>query len=343
MRQLVHLHLTFLSFQFLLNHKTAISSWRSKSPISRLVLEINNRMIICCKGCAKCCDDCCKCLDKSCGQCCNAINECFKTPFSLCAFLTFLGVLVPSVVGAFMLLNKEDVGLYCKKPIGVHLIVMAGCNVLNFFFALYLFCKFRKPYEKPNEGNQGQNMNSSTLYDAPKETNVWQRMNKVLCYDFVTLFYMLILIFEFIWACLGHSWLGESGQICADFCPTTVKWDIVVLVIFWVFLGLGLIVGLTTLCIQACSEGSCTLDACCCGCIYCCTCGLCGKSSLTRSNSRRMQNVLFSYPATISECKLWVDRNSEKILRLWVWSCHHGPAEPCTNKLDEPAARAISR
>lgn len=190
-----------------------------------------------------------------------------------------------------MLLNNENVSKYCAKPIGVHLIVMAGCNVINFLFALYLFCKFRKPYEKTETSQNNQLTHSNSFYDAPKDTNVWQRMNKVLCYDFVTLFYILVLIFEIIWAIIGHNWLSQSGQICADFCPNTVKWDIVVLVIFWVFLGLGLIVGVSTICIQACSEGSCTFDACVCGCIYCCTCGVCGTQSVNKSNTKRMQNV----------------------------------------------------
>ena len=170
---------------------------------------------------------------------------------------------------------------------------MAACNVINFLYALYLYCKFRKPYEITNNGQAPPTTNTGTFYDMPKETNVWQRMNKILCYDFVTLFYMIILIFEIVWAIVGHSWLAASGSICSDNCPKSVSWDIVVIVIFWVYLGLGLLVGLTTLCIQACGEGSCTIDACCAGCIYCCTCGICGKSALSRSNTRRLQNVIY--------------------------------------------------
>lgn len=278
-------------------------------------------MIICCKGCGKCCDKCCSCIEQTCGDCCNGLNKCFNTPFSMCAFLTFLFVLVPAIVGVFMLLKMEEVGKYCVKPIGVHLAVMAACHLLNFLFALYLFCKFRKPYESTNNGNGGTINRSNSIYDAPKETNVWQRMVKILCYDFVTLFYVFVVIFEFAWAIVGHSWLAQSGRVCESFCPSTTGWDLALIIIWWVYLGIGLFVALLTICIQACDEGSCTCENCICGCIMCCTCGICGKTAVKRGNVHRLADVGFQLIIEqTAPRKFRMDRHCKEVFRFWMWS-----------------------
>jgi len=129
---------------------------------------------------------------------------------------------------------------------------------------------------------------ANSFYDAPRETNVWQRMVKILCYDFVTLFYMLVFIFQFVWAIIGHNWLSESGPICEAAAPSATGWDLGLLIVWWVYFGLGIFIALLTVCIQACDEGSCTCENCICGCIMCCTCGLCGKSSVRKGNVHRL-------------------------------------------------------
>ena len=245
-------------------------------------------MIICCKGCADCCDSCCKGIEKCCGGCCNAINKFFSTPFSLCSFATFFVVVVPSVIGLISLASVKSYGNICEKNIPLHLIIVAIGHLVNFLYAVYLFCKFRKPYEPTTDASKQHSGNASGLYDAPRETNVCQRLTKILCYDFVTLFYMLALAFQFVWAIIGHSWLSAVSPVCQELLGSAFTWDYILIVIFWAFIGIGLLVGAVTLCIQACEEGSCTWTSVCASCIYCCTCGQCCEQTLKTKNQERV-------------------------------------------------------
>ena len=245
-------------------------------------------MIICCKGCADCCDSCCKSIDECCGGCCNAINKFFSTPFSLCSFLTFFALIIPTIIGLISLSSANDTAGICEKNIPVHLVIMGVCHLLNFLYSIYLFCKFKNPYEKADAG-QPANTSTGSAYDAPKETNVMQRFTKILCYDFVTLFFIFVLLFEIVWAIIGSSWLSSISPLCSDALGSVVTWDNVLIIIFWCYLFIGVLVGCVTLCIQACEEGSCNWTSVCAGCIFCCTCGQCCESTLKTSNQKRIQ------------------------------------------------------
>lgn len=242
----------------------------------------------CCTSCNKCCNECCSGIEKCCGSCCNAINECFKTPFSLCATLTGVFVLGPAVAGVITLSNNEPASTFCDKPLVSHLVVMAAMHLVNFLFAIYLFCKFRKPYDRTQSDGQ---VIKNSIYDAPKETDICKRLTVLLCYDFVVVFYILALLFGFVWAIIGHSWLGSSSQLCKNTCPNLISWVYVLIIVFWVYVGLGIAIFLLTICIQACEEGSCGCEYVCGCCISCCTCGLCGSSMMKSSKEKRITSV----------------------------------------------------
>jgi len=179
----------------------------------------------------------------------------------------------------------------CQKDIRLHLIIMAICHIVNFLFSLYLFCKFKRPYDSAHPEAGRQTSTGSAFYDKPRETNICQRMTVVLCYDCAALFFMLVIGFSIVWAIIGSSWLGNMGPYCKSFNESIVYWDHVLIYIFWAFLAIGIAILMCTICIQSCDEGSCTGQACCGGCIYCCTCGLCGRTLMTSSNSKRLQQV----------------------------------------------------
>eukprot|EP01019_Chilodonella_uncinata_P003230 GABU01004087.1.p1 GENE.GABU01004087.1~~GABU01004087.1.p1 ORF type:complete len:158 (-),score=24.18 GABU01004087.1:57-530(-) len=144
------------------------------------------------------------------------------------------------------------------------------------------------------------------------ETDICKRLTVLLCYDFVVVFYILALLFGFVWAAIGHSWIGSSSQLCRDTCPNLITWTYILIIVFWVYVGLGAAIFLLTICIQACEEGSCGCEFICGCCITCCTCGLCGSSMMQSSKQKRM--------------------NSLRETKLISKSPHHGPPWPRSSR-----------
>lgn len=99
---------------------------------------------------------------------------------------------------------------------------------------------------------------------------MFERTCKLLCYDFITLFYMVLIGFEVVWAILGLFWLFSNSSACQALLSTTLA--IILLILLWVFLLFGACVTFLALSSAAYQEGSCSLGSllgCCWKCITC--------------------------------------------------------------------------
>jgi hypothetical protein len=122
----------------------------------------------------------------------------------------------------------------CRYPIGIFLIVMTVCLVLDFIFVFYL-------YRKYGAGNNKEH----TVDKDGKMKNVWQRAIHLLCYDCGVFMFMFVFIFQIVWASIGYNWIsGETSQ-CRDLSGLKYSW--IITIFFWVFLAIGFIIGVFTL------------------------------------------------------------------------------------------------
>lgn len=109
----------------------------------------------------------------------------------------------------------------------------------------------------------------------------------LLCYDFGVFFFMFVFIFQIFWAYQGFNWVGTERGACRDLKAFKFTWYLVVL--FWIFVLIGFIIGVFTLMFQAIDEGSCSCLNICYGCVFCCTCGMCNPKISKKEQNRRVE------------------------------------------------------
>ena len=120
-------------------------------------------------------------------------------------------------------------------------------NAVNFFFCLYLFCKYKEDYKEKNE-------------DGVEEKNVLQRTVNLILYDFVVCIYTFILItFFIVWTIIGLNISNNEPKNSA--CYTNNGGFVIIahninLIVMIVFLTVGFLAFVITVIITACDEGS---------------------------------------------------------------------------------------
>ena len=156
----------------------------------------------------------------------------------------------------------------CEKPLGLHLTLTAISHILNFFYCLYLFIRYGRPYNQEAEDSK------------LRENSVFERTGQLLCYDFVTLFYIFLLIFEIAWAIIGIDWISSNPSQCTSLPSATFA--LILLALLWIFLIFGLCIAFLAIVNIACEEGSCSVKYVLAGVIVCLTCGICQPKSIKK-------------------------------------------------------------
>jgi hypothetical protein len=122
-----------------------------------------------CKGCDDCCHDCCRgcevyipyiipSLKDCCGGYCDAIAECFSTPFSFCTLISSIVTFVPFILMIVAVLQssrydcveniKTDLIIMGMRYIYIYIYLNIGiANLLNFMFCVYLMCQYGRSYD----------------------------------------------------------------------------------------------------------------------------------------------------------------------------------------------------
>ena len=109
-----------------------------------------------------------------------------------------------------------------------------------------------------------------------EEKNILQRTLNLILYDYCICLYTFLLIFFVVWNIIGHTWNGEASKgICGKDYPDMLSMHILILIMMWIFLGIGSFLFIYTLIVYACDEGSCTLYEMCRCSLLCLSCGCC--------------------------------------------------------------------
>jgi len=163
------------------------------------------------------------------GRACTACGECLgqmncEPLKNVCSglgacFVTFLDkplstyVLVKALLSAlllvkcFLALSEPGLSLCVMQPVDITtwLYVMTSLGFLHLFFAPYFQVRVWHQLEKSiadqPPGDQPITIPATTVHEAFKE---------VFLHDVGILFYFCVLVFAYIWAWLGSSWLDSS-------------------------------------------------------------------------------------------------------------------------------------
>lgn len=182
--------------------------------------------LLLCSGFSKAIEGCCSCLDKSCGACkgscdkcskalgdncgfccqclnggCDSIETALKKPFSWYTIFALGMNLVCFGLVTYYALNHFDAK--CSGgPVSIWAVVCVIFYLLNVAFAILLCSKF-------SGFTQQEFSDKRAEFEAQ-----WQ----FLMYDPLVLVYIIVVFLEFIWACIGFSWVGSStaGGDCPE-------------------------------------------------------------------------------------------------------------------------------
>ncbi len=168
----------------------------------------------CCEGMFKCCADMCAC----CTPCWEMVATFCDRPFAATLTLVFLGVFAPAA--ALMALAGMASGSCDTGQAGTWALVFGAVCLVTFGVAVYVFCRFNEPYDLGN----------------PKDSSYTRRLGRLLCEDPVIALYICVLIFKFVWLCLGGGMANTVGADCDDGFKTMLT---VMQIFGWVFFGLG--------------------------------------------------------------------------------------------------------
>jgi len=208
-------------------------------------------MFVIAEGCNTACQKMCNC----CWGCSEACARVFSRPFSLCCFGASIVIGIPCIISIIYLIKEWNASTgACNKPIAVHLLICVLCHLLNLAYCFYLYYKFKE---------QGTD-------------TAMEKATKLAMYDWPTCLFVVLLLFQIVWAIIGFVWMGPNDKPCYKAAPGIVMMDLILYIGFLVFLVVGLFFGFLGLLYRSCEEGSMG----CCGlakilCVVC-TCGLGG-------------------------------------------------------------------
>lgn len=152
--------------------------------------------------------------------------NCFRTPFSCCAFLSFFVTIIPFCF-AIASINQENSFKNCDDPpIALHLTIQGICNLINFIFCCYLAHKYSVHNEEKNE-----------------ENSMFNQTVKLLCLDVFFCLYVFFIIFVIVWTVFGFIWLEnlDSNSLCHKFNESLIQMDFATNIVMIVFLFSGFI------------------------------------------------------------------------------------------------------
>jgi hypothetical protein len=214
-------------------------------------------------------------------------SVCFSPSLSQSCLLLWrlLALCFPvGVTNPFWLMPSSWVSPYFE-PHSFHSIFLvingiACCHLVNFTFCCYLCYRYGKKYNEPalNQGEKQQKV----------ERNAYERTCNLIKYDFFVCFYVIFIAFEIAWTILGHIWLAETDEECQIDSEYLIIFLQVALALMWVYLSLGLLILLFSLCLVCCDSPDCQDDFCRFLCL-CLTLGCCdiGKKKINPAPETR--------------------------------------------------------
>ena len=181
-------------------------------------------MYYCCKGLGDGCANSCSTFQTGFKTFCEGLSKIFSRPFSLCTFLTALFVALPAI-GAIVvvIIDQSNLKYNCKNNILMFVGVFAACLILNTLYTFYLYHKFSNMNEDdiPEDQRHNQRFGGGGGSNYPANENgqpltAGQKFTYFLCYDFVTLGFIILLGFEIVWAIVGSTWLSGENRGCSE-------------------------------------------------------------------------------------------------------------------------------
>jgi len=173
----------------------------------------------------------------------------------------------------------------CPKPLHTFLIlegIVFMCNFAAAVYILYRIGKQAKPDESPD-----------------KRKTVYQRAWKTVGYDCWVCAYIIELIFGMVWTSIGAAWVSDVNDDGAgtfeeqrdkDECKNDhallVDTSTTAVVLFWVYLVVGIALFIITLCVMSWQEDG---ETGCEGCLDCVTCYLCGFKKASKKRKKKLE------------------------------------------------------
>jgi len=207
-------------------------------------------------------------------------DECTDRPFSCCTFLTFLFMFVPFLICWYAALDNWDNP--CPKPLETFQLIMGLIFMCNFAIAVYIMYRIDKGYKK----------------NVEEHKTVYQRAWHLIGYDCWVCLYICILVFGMIWAIIGSTWVSDvedddatdiqelsDKRACRKDHEFLVDWSKGSIVLFWVYLIVGIALFIITLCMKSWEEDG---ETGCEGCLDCVTCYICGFQKASKKRKKEI-------------------------------------------------------